>query len=130
MTGGPVADPAGQPAIHVDPGRDRRVGATPEPGIEINEPELAALGAVLRRQARAIVACEPARRRASQKIFATLAPLLRANPVTLHDARISIAAGFRHDELPRFLGLNPADWELRCRTTVLGSYQMIAVRRA
>ena len=56
--------------------------------------------------------------------------LLRANPVTLHDARISIAAGFRRDELPRFLGLDATEWDFRCRATLLGSYRMVAVRRA
>ena len=94
-----------------------------------NERELHELGKVLQRHARAIVACEPARRRSSQHLFATIAPLLGANRVTLHDARISIAAGFVADELPQALGLSPSEWHCRCRITFLGVYQMIAVRR-
>ncbi len=92
--------------------------------------ELAALGARLRQNARVILACEPARRRASQLLFRTVGPLLGANYVSLHDARVSIAAGFRDDELPRALGLEPPAWDVRCSTTLLGSYRMIAVRRS
>jgi hypothetical protein len=94
-----------------------------------DERELGALGEILRRHARALVACEPARRRSSQKLFATIAPLFRANRVTLHDAHLSIAAGFVGDELPRALGLAPSAWDCRCTTTWLGSYQMVALRR-
>ena len=58
-----------------------------------------------------------------------LGPLLGANHVSLHDAHVSIAAGFRGDELPRALGLAATEWEIGCETTVLGVYRMIAVRR-
>ncbi len=92
--------------------------------------ELAALGAALSRTARVIVANEPARRTRFQHIFAFVSPFLRANHVTRHDAHVSIAAGFRDDELPRALGLSPAAWDCRCSTTGLGAYRMIAVRRA
>jgi len=68
--------------------------------------ELASLGEKLRGSARVILACEPERRRASQMLVAAIGPLLGANHVTLHDARVSIAAGFRDDELPEFLGLD------------------------
>ena len=91
--------------------------------------ELAQLGAELQRHARVIVAAEPARRRMSQILFRTLAPLLGANRVSLHDAHVSIAAGFRGDELPRALGLAPREWNVRISATVLGVYRMIAVRR-
>jgi SAM-dependent methyltransferase len=91
--------------------------------------ELADLGQKLRRSARVIMACEPTRRRLSQVIFAGVAPLLQANHVSLHDARVSIAAGFCGRELPQMLGLAPAEWSLRCTTTALGAYRMIAVRR-
>lgn len=92
---------------------------------------LAALGQRLRAAAgvRAIVACEPLRRRSSQVLFRTLGPLLGANHVSLHDAHVSIAAGFRDDELPRALGLSPAGWQVSCNSTLLGMYRMVALRR-
>lgn len=93
------------------------------------ETELAELGAVLRRNARAIVASEPMRRRSSQKLFGAIAPLFGANRVTLHDGHVSIAAGFVGDELARFLGLDASEWECRCNTSVLGAYRLVAVRR-
>ena len=75
-----------------------------------------------------IIACEPVRRRLSQILFATIAPCFGANYVSLHDARVSIAAGFCGDELPHFLGLTEPEWRWSCHTTVLGSYRMIAQR--
>ena len=96
----------------------------------LSNDELSVLGRTLRDSMRVIIACEPARSRLSQRLFACLAPLFLANHVTLHDAPISIAAGFRRDELPRLLGLNPAEWDCQCATTLLGAYQMVAVRRA
>ena len=90
--------------------------------------ELTALGRTLGKSVRVIVACEPARQEISQRLFALIAPLFRANHVTRHDARVSIAAGFRGDELPHALGLDPAAWNWRCHTTVLGAYRMVAVR--
>jgi hypothetical protein len=92
--------------------------------------DLATLGEKLRGRARVIVACEPARRRVSQFLFRALAPLLGANHVSLHDAHVSIAAGFRADELPRALGLTADEWDVRCTTTFIGVYQMIAVRKS
>jgi hypothetical protein len=97
---------------------------------QFSENELAALGAKLRTHARLIVACEPARRRIFQILFATFAPLLGANYVSRHDARVSIAAGFRGDELPRALGLDPAHWDCRVTTGILGAYRLVALRRA
>ncbi len=90
--------------------------------------ELARLGAALHDSVRVIVACEPARRPFAQKLFALVAPLFRANRVTLHDAHVSIAAGFADGELPRMLGLDPAMWRWQCTTSRLGGYRMVAVR--
>lgn len=97
---------------------------------QFSAPELAALGARLRATARVIVASEPARRRRFQVLFATLGRLLGANHVSLHDAHISIAAGFRADELPRLLGLAPPAWACTCTTTWLGTTRLVARRLA
>ncbi|MSU69667.1 MAG: hypothetical protein EXS39_02595 [Opitutaceae bacterium] len=91
--------------------------------------ELAGLGRTLRRAARLIVACEPVRLRRYQTLFAVVAPFLGANRVTRHDARVSIAAGFRGDELPQALGLEAGGWDYRCHTTALGAYRLVAIRR-
>jgi hypothetical protein len=56
-------------------------------------------------------------------------PLLGINYVTAHDAQVSIEAGFRDDELPGALGLEPSHWDCRCFTTAFGAYRMIALRR-
>jgi hypothetical protein len=97
---------------------------------QFSDGDLAALGEKLREHSRVIVACEPARRRLSQILYRIVGPLFGANQVSLHDAHVSIAAGFRGDELPRGLGLAAARWAWRCTTTVLGAYRMVAVRRA
>jgi hypothetical protein len=97
---------------------------------QFSDADLAGLGAMLRRQARIILACEPMRRRRSQTLYSALAPLFGANYVSRHDGRVSIAAGFCDHELPALLGLDPAEWDCRCTTTPLGAYRMIAIRRA
>jgi hypothetical protein len=97
---------------------------------QFTDTELRALGATLCRTARVIIACEPVRRRVSQALLRTLGPLLGANRVTRHDAHVSVAAGFRGDELPRVLGLAGGDWSVACNTTALGSYRMVAQRHA
>lgn len=97
---------------------------------QFSETELAALGRKFRRHARVIVAAEPARRRVSQILYRTIAPLFGANHVSLHDAHVSIAAGFRGQELPVALGLEAENWEICCATTILGAYRMVAVKRA
>ena len=95
---------------------------------QFSDPDLKALGAKCA-HARVLVATEPMRRRSSQIAYAAIAPLLGANHVTLHDAHVSIAAGFQTDELPRALGLHPARWDLRHFTTRMGAYRLVAVRR-
>jgi len=54
--------------------------------------------------------------------------LLGANRVSLHDAHVSVAAGFRGDELPEMLGLRQPQWRWSCHTTMLGAYRMVARR--
>jgi 2-polyprenyl-3-methyl-5-hydroxy-6-metoxy-1,4-benzoquinol methylase len=92
-------------------------------------PDLAELGQRLRRGPRLICACEPVRRRSSQRLFSLLGPIFGAHAVTLHDAPISIAAGFLGGELPQALGLTADEWSLRCDQTALGAYRMVALRR-
>jgi hypothetical protein len=97
---------------------------------QLSGDELAELGAILRQNARAIVACEPARQRFSQVLLAVLGPPLGAAAVTQHDARVSVAAGFQRDELPQALGLTAEEWKIRCFSTALGAYRMVATRRS
>jgi hypothetical protein len=96
---------------------------------QFSEEELADLGARLRRSARVILACEPARRRLSQRLMAALGPLFGASRVTLHDARVSIEGGFLGAELPLALGMDDGEWGFSCTTTALGALRMVAVRR-
>jgi hypothetical protein len=90
--------------------------------------ELAALGSRLKSRARVILACEPERSRTSQWLFSLVAQLLRANYVSRHDGKVSIAAGFHGDELPRLLGLEKSQWSWRCSSTLFGANRMIAWR--
>jgi 2-polyprenyl-3-methyl-5-hydroxy-6-metoxy-1,4-benzoquinol methylase len=92
--------------------------------------QLAELGAKFRDTARVVIASEPKRSRFSRQMFALTAPLWGAHPVTLHDGKVSIEAGFLGDELPRLLGLNPAEWDISCSTTFLGACRLVAQRRA
>lgn len=95
---------------------------------QFTDTELAELGARLRQGARVILASEPERRRMPQFATAAFARLFGVNRVTLHDAHVSVGAGFRGDELPRLLGLAGGAWQCSCRTTTRGANRMIAVR--
>jgi hypothetical protein len=91
--------------------------------------ELAALGARLDRHARVLVFNEPLRSVRARFLWAVGAPLGGACAVTRHDGRLSIEAGFRGDELPRTLRLDPARWDWRVEETFLGACRLVAVRR-
>jgi hypothetical protein len=95
---------------------------------QFSDSDLTRIGEKFRRAARVIIACEPHRRRLSQVLYRAFAPLFGANHVSLHDAHVSIAAGFRGHELPAILGLHPDEWQVRCSSTLLGTYRMIAIR--
>lgn len=94
-----------------------------------NEEELAALGAQLNRHARLILASEPLRSKKALRWFAALCPVMRADPVTRHDGRVSIEAGFFGDELARVLKLDPALWSWRSEEGLFGASRLIAERR-
>jgi hypothetical protein len=96
---------------------------------QFTDSELSGLGAKLRQGARVILANEPQRRRLSQIATAALAPLLGLNHVSLHDAHVSVTAGFCGDELPRLLGLDDGAWQYSCKSTALGANRMVALRR-
>ena len=87
------------------------------------------LGSAIGPHARLLVFSEPTRKRHNQWFWNILAPLCRANRVTLHDGRVSMAAGFCNDELPHALGLDPSVWHWHIRSTWLGAYRLIAERR-
>ncbi len=96
---------------------------------QFTDAELAALGGRLHLRTGLVLACEPGRRRISQRLFRLVAPLLGANHVSRHDGNVSIAAGFQGDELPRLLGLEIGQWGWRCSTTLFGANRTIAWRR-
>jgi hypothetical protein len=91
--------------------------------------QLGALGAQLNRHARVIVASEPLRSNHALRLLALASLLIRAHPVTRHDGRVSIVAGFRRDELPRLLRLDPAVWSWQTHDTWRGASRMVAERR-
>jgi len=94
-----------------------------------NRTELAHLGARFGEHTRMIIANDPLRVRRTERLFSLLCPLIQAHPVTRYDGRLSIAAGFRYDELPRLLKLDPSVWNWRVHETWLGSCRMVAERR-
>jgi len=90
---------------------------------------LAQLGARLGEHARVVIASEPLRRHRTAMLFPLICPLIQAHPVTRYDGRVSIAAGFRGEELPLQLQLDPAVWSWQVKETLFGSSRMVAWRR-
>lgn len=88
---------------------------------------LARLGKELDRHSRLLVFQEPARR--TDVLFMCQLASLAMNRVTRHDAPASIRGGFRANELPQWLGLDPAKWHCRVEITLRGAYRLLAQRR-
>ena len=77
----------------------------------LDDAALARLMAVVVRQAKGFVACEP-RRSAFGLLGARMVFALGANDVTRHDAVASVRAGFRDREISRLWPSNALDWRL------------------
>lgn len=92
--------------------------------------ELAELGERIAENARLLIASEPARLPVFRRGFDLLCAVIAAGPVTRHDGRASIAAGFSGDELPLALGLDRhRGWQWRTCTSWTGANRLIAWRR-
>lgn len=89
---------------------------------------LRTLGREIDRHATALLANEPVRRRLSQRLLTLACRVIGAHPYTRHDAAVSIHAGFRGEELPQALGLEPTRWRWRISTTLRGAYRLVARR--
>jgi Methyltransferase domain len=77
----------------------------------------------------AFIACEP--RRSLPALLGThLLPALGVSGDTLHDARVSVRAGFRGRDLSRLWPGSPAGWRLSERPAGLFSHLFVAVRGA
>lgn len=95
-----------------------------------DDDQLGKLGHIWNHSARTIVVCEPWRVSIFKSGFALLCAAIRAHAVSRHDGRVSIEAGFRETELPDLLRLDPQKWSWRINQHPLGTYRMIARRKA
>lgn len=75
----------------------------------------------------AFIACEPRRSRPAL-IGSRLLPALGVSADTLHDAIVSVRAGFRHDELSRMWPVSATRWKLEERTAGVFSHLFVAAR--
>lgn len=92
-------------------------------------PALAQIGRhIQNHRIQTILCCEPCRR-SIHKTQLLAGKLIGFNRVTLHDGCVSIDAGFRKNELPLALGLQPDQWQWHIKETLMGAYRMIAQRR-
>jgi hypothetical protein len=96
---------------------------------QFDDEQLRRLGRKLRAgNIRLILASEPARRRLHQWQLQFLRPL-GLNPVSRHDGHVSVAAGFRGEELPELLGLSAPNWNVQGTSGFLGWHRIVASRR-
>lgn len=75
-----------------------------------------------------VITNEPSRKR-HHLWQVSLSRLLRIHPVTYHDARVSIRAGFRRDELASLLGLDVSDWSINWSETFMGCNRLLCIRK-
>ena len=88
------------------------------------EGELARLLSLASRQTTRFIACEPRRSRIARR-GASLLRLVGCNEVTMHDADVSVRAGFRDSELS-MLWPSDAGWRLSERRAGLFSHRFVA----
>jgi hypothetical protein len=91
--------------------------------------QLAELGKKFNRHTRTLIVGDLTRGRAQELLFFCYARAVRANRVSLHDGALSIRAGFRREELPLLLGLDPGRWSWRVLQGQFCAYRLIAERR-
>lgn len=94
----------------------------------LDDQDLAVLGQQLRQHARVLICSEPARGRRWQWLFRAVCLCVGANHVSRHDGHVSIAAGFRGDELSRIFGVNSTPWRCQLSVSPRGVYRMVAIR--
>jgi 2-polyprenyl-3-methyl-5-hydroxy-6-metoxy-1,4-benzoquinol methylase len=90
--------------------------------------QLRQLGAHLNQHARIIAVGDLRRGRLQRWLFLAMAKAIQANKITRHDGWASVTAGFRGQELPQLLALDPAHWTWRFSAHTC-AYRMIAERR-
>ena len=93
---------------------------------QFDENELRSLGDRLQQGPRVLVFQELWR--TSVFYWGSLLLTLFMHPVTKHDARVSVRAGFRGEELAGLLGLHARAWKVIVEYSPLGAYRMVALR--
>lgn len=94
------------------------------------DPDLRAIGRGISASGlSALVFNETARRRLPM-VLAWCSRMLGVHPVTLHDARVSLQAGFRGEELADRLELDRRSWQVHAHETLGGANRLICRRRA
>ena len=73
-----------------------------------------------------IIVNEPLRARLPRLLGKLASPMV--HPITRHDMRVSIEAGFRPGELPTTLGLDAGEFTISESSTWCGSLRMLALR--
>ncbi|MGB0370253.1 MAG: class I SAM-dependent methyltransferase [Opitutales bacterium] len=92
---------------------------------QFEEDLLRAVGKSINEHARLLIFNETARSRLSLTLL-PLTRLLGTNYVSNHDAKVSVESGFRGDELPELLGLDPTQWTWKTHSTLMGAYRFVA----
>jgi len=91
--------------------------------------ELQEIGASIRSSGVEWLVLNEPRRSRLPLFLMTLSRLIGMHPVTLHDARVSIRAGFQNHELASLLGLSKPGWEIRVSESLLGANRLCCRKR-
>ena len=94
-----------------------------------DEEQLGWVGRRIDEHARVLLVGDLSRGRLQQFAFAAFARLVGANRVSRHDGWHSVGAGFRKNELPTLLGLDPGRWRWHIEPSHIAAYRLIAERR-
>ena len=95
---------------------------------QFEDRELRALGDAINDSGLQILLFSEPRRSWPNTLLSPFSRFLGAHPVSLHDAHVSIRAGFRRDELAKALGLSAKHWKIRWEESLIGANRLICER--
>lgn len=96
---------------------------------QFQDDQLRQIGSRIPATTRVILSCDPIRSWCFAILGALFCKVGEFHAVTRYDMQVSIRAGFRGDELPHLLGLDPKQWRIDVSRNLLGAYHLLAWRQ-
>lgn len=95
---------------------------------QFQDDQLRQIGSRIPATTRVLLSCDPVRSWCFAILGALFCKVGEFHAVTRYDMQVSIRAGFRDEELPQLLGLEPDQWRFDVSRNLFGAYRLLAWR--